>query len=561
MCLNVNAEENSDPVYSETYLYDLIRDEMIPGVGDPDKANFDRIVGQAIRNPIAVEPVYGGGSIGFGLGNGFSAVELGRKLKGNLPSGTSTSPVIRWCNGVPYAYDGSDGTYYCIPPELYPQINDPYFWGGRPPWGDPMQRGEIDVNDLTNIPWIYLEQPETNGVDDEFVDLARRALGLVDSEDGVDGTQWPTGGWCSFNRYRKSQNEFYYQTTDLDLTKCYMIVESTHEESNGYTAMVKPYLYYASYDPNTNSYWWICQAYVQAANTIGWYGYPESDRNKHVENYRFNVLYSDANFPMVVDGVTYNFGAAKFPFGGIHTSGSIPLWYSSGNRPFTPGSFYDGDDVDGYWDNVGDVVGGLSPQQYENLPTTSTGNKKVPVDDPTNYPDTNVPAIQPITLLPTGGGDNGGGDNGGGDTGGGDTGGGDTGGGDTGGGDSSTPDGSSNNPIYVYPKVDPDVEFPPVVNTPEKPLFNVPDLTTFFPFCLVFDVGRALAIMLDGDQEPVFDVPLHLTYNNQTIVDYNFHLDLRDYGISTVVGYIKVIELIAYIIILCIATFRVLGGE
>ena len=529
LCLDVNAEENTEPVYTETYLYDMIRDEMIPGIGDPDKANFDRLVGQAIRNPVAVEPVFGGGSIGFGIGEGLSAIELGRKMKGLLPSGTSTSPVIHWCNGVPYAYDGSDGTYYCIPPELYPQINDPNFWGGRPPWGDPMQQGEIDVNALTNIPWIYLEDPKTNGVDDEFVDLARRALGLVDSEDSVDGTQWPTGGWCSFNRYRKSQNEFYYQTTNnLDLTKCYMIVESTHEEANGYTALVKPYLYYASYDPNTNSYWWECQAYVHAANTIGWYGSPETERNKHVENYRFNVLYSDADFPMVVDGVTYYFGASRFPFGGIHTSGSVPLWYSSGNRPFAPGSFYDGDDVDGYWDDADGVVGDLSPQQYDNLPTTSTGNKKVPVDDPTNYPETNVPTRQPITLPPSGGGDNGG-DNGG-----------------------------NNQPI------DPDK---PVINPSvsadginlDLDDINFPDLKGLFPFCIPFDLYNGLSSIITDDAEPIWTIPIYLEIQNHVIVDTQLVIDLTIWDLDAFWLIVRSVILVVFFILLAMFTLRIVN--
>lgn len=92
----------------------------------------------------------------------------------------------------------------------------------------------------------------------------------------------------------------------------------------------------------------------------------------------------------------------------------------------------------------------------------------------------------------------------------------------------------------------------------ERPKLKVPLLLTLFPFCIPFDIKNAIQLFSADGSNPVFNVPIHIEYGGHVIVDYTFVLDLTSYGISTAVGYIKAVEVIAYIIVLCFATYKVI---
>lgn len=92
----------------------------------------------------------------------------------------------------------------------------------------------------------------------------------------------------------------------------------------------------------------------------------------------------------------------------------------------------------------------------------------------------------------------------------------------------------------------------------ERPKLKVPMLLTLFPFCIPFDIKKAIQLFSADGSNPVFNVPIHIEYGGHVIVDYTFVLDLTSYGISSAVGYIKAVEVVAYIIVLCWATSKVI---
>lgn len=92
----------------------------------------------------------------------------------------------------------------------------------------------------------------------------------------------------------------------------------------------------------------------------------------------------------------------------------------------------------------------------------------------------------------------------------------------------------------------------------ERPKLKIPQLLTLFPFCIPFDIKKSIQLFQSDSTGPVFNVPIHIEYGGHVIVDYTFVLDLTSYGIDTAIGYIKAVEIIAYIVILCCATYKVI---
>ena len=97
----------------------------------------------------------------------------------------------------------------------------------------------------------------------------------------------------------------------------------------------------------------------------------------------------------------------------------------------------------------------------------------------------------------------------------------------------------------------------------DRPELRIPDLLGLFPFCIPFDIKNAITLFSDGGdwtqpEAPTFDIPFNIDYGGRNIVSYTFHLDLSDYDIWVALGYIRMVEVIAFIIILAIATSRVL---
>lgn len=119
--------------------------------------------------------------------------------------------------------------------------------------------------------------------------------------------------------------------------------------------------------------------------------------------------------------------------------------------------------------------------------------------------------------------------------------------------------GSGDTPsIPVYPDI-PDHDLPNPDLSGPSPLFNIPDLTELWPFCIPFDILRCITWFLEPG-EPVFDIPLTLYYRGNILLDYTLHIDLRLYGIAQVVDWLKVVQVIIYIIVLSLATVKILGG-
>ena len=497
LCSNVNATENSDPVYTETYLYDMIRDQMIPGVGDPDKAAFDRLLGQLIRNPIVTDPVSSGGSLGFGAVDAIDSIALANQIKGKLPANNDTSPVIKWCDGIPYGYDGSDGTYYCIPPELYPQINDPTLWGNKPPWGDPNQRGEIDTNAISNLAWIYLEDPKTNGVNDEFVDRAREALGLKRSS-----PIW-TGGL--YFAYLDSRDRWDYYG-------------NMPSGTFGHIA-------YKCFYPNAVNPYWTCQGYYYQPNYQGSLveyrgqkGYQLSHQTRAIP-YSWGDITTSCRYPYVG-----SFNSEEPDFIPL-TTVTVPSVYKDLPRPFHPNKLYKGDDVDGYNNTMDDKAKDFVDDNSDDI---FSGN------DPNN-PDGELPVIVPasdVENIPTlepfnpGGGD--------------------------------TPGGGGNTPVNPdKPVINPSVSADGISLDLDD--INFPDLKGLFPFCIPFDLYNGLQSFAIDEESPIWTIPIHIEIQGNVIVDTQIVIDLTQWDLGIFWVVLRSVILVVFIILLAVFTIRIVN--
>ena len=151
-----------------------------------------------------------------------------------------------------------------------------------------------------------------------------------------------------------------------------------------------------------------------------------------------------------------------------------------------------------------------------------------------------------------------------------------------------------------WPTFDPDPEDPDPEDpdnpsggdAPELPQLRIPVLLTLFPFCIPFDIKRSIewfgnagnssslannsvseqyntgvynnmsaseAEEINGNgMEPVFAIPLNIGVSGRPVLQATVVLDLTEYGIPVLVQYLKTVQMIAWIIVLCWGTYKVI---
>ena len=122
----------------------------------------------------------------------------------------------------------------------------------------------------------------------------------------------------------------------------------------------------------------------------------------------------------------------------------------------------------------------------------------------------------------------------------------------------------------VYPPFDPDPDPDPDPDNPDNPTpdnpeaptlppVNIPALLGLFPFCIPFDIKKAIEWFETDDQsDPVFYIPIKINMSGRQIIDYQMEINLTQHGIRTVVIFLKSAQVVAYIIVLCYATSKVI---
>ncbi len=139
----------------------------------------------------------------------------------------------------------------------------------------------------------------------------------------------------------------------------------------------------------------------------------------------------------------------------------------------------------------------------------------------------------------------------------------------------------------VNPTPDPDT---PSGDDPDIPQLKIPVLLTLFPFCIPFDIKRSIewfgnsgqnsssnnnsvseqyntgvynnmssseAEEINGNgMEPVFAIPLNIGVSGRPVLQSTVVLDLTEYGIPVLASYLKTVQIIAWIIVLGVATYR-----
>lgn len=141
------------------------------------------------------------------------------------------------------------------------------------------------------------------------------------------------------------------------------------------------------------------------------------------------------------------------------------------------------------------------------------------------------------------------------------------------------------------PSVNPDPD-DPSDERPDLPQLKIPVLLTLFPFCIPFDIKRSIEWFgnsgnnsssnnnsvseqyntgvynnmstyeveeINGNgMEPVFAIPLNIGVSGRPVLQSTVVLDLTEYGIPVLVQYLKTVQIIAWIIVLCWGTYKVI---
>ena len=94
---------------------------------------------------------------------------------------------------------------------------------------------------------------------------------------------------------------------------------------------------------------------------------------------------------------------------------------------------------------------------------------------------------------------------------------------------------------------------------PELPPVNIPALLGLFPFCIPFDIKKAIEwFETDDGSDPVFYIPIDINLSGRQIIDYDLEINLTQHGIRTVVIFLKSAQVVAYVIVLGYATSKVI---
>lgn len=94
---------------------------------------------------------------------------------------------------------------------------------------------------------------------------------------------------------------------------------------------------------------------------------------------------------------------------------------------------------------------------------------------------------------------------------------------------------------------------------PELPPVNIPALLGLFPFCIPFDIKKAIEwFESDDGSDPVFYIPIDINVSGRQIIDYDLEINLTQHGIRTVVLFLKSAQVVAYVIVLGYATSKVI---
>ena len=91
---------------------------------------------------------------------------------------------------------------------------------------------------------------------------------------------------------------------------------------------------------------------------------------------------------------------------------------------------------------------------------------------------------------------------------------------------------------------------PPYVGTGDYTL----DLTSFFPFCIPFDIYRMFSMFTSNPVAPSFDLPI----NYPGVINENIHIDLSDY--DNAAAMLRGVEVIVFCLLLAAGTRKLLFG-
>lgn len=109
--------------------------------------------------------------------------------------------------------------------------------------------------------------------------------------------------------------------------------------------------------------------------------------------------------------------------------------------------------------------------------------------------------------------------------------------------------------VPVNPGPSPDPEGP---EDPDIPELHVPLLLTLFPFCIPFDIKAAIEWFGEDNSDPIFSIPIVVNMSGRQIVNSSLVINLTEYGIDVLCGYLKTIQIIVYVIVLGYATAKVI---